>query len=190
MAWIIDPAHTRIDFSVKHMMIATVRGNFAKFNGTVNVNDADLSLSTVEGVIETASLSTGEPNRDTHLRSPDFFDAEHYPTMAFKSTRITHVSGDRWQVAGGLTIKDVTREIVFDVTSEGRGKSPWGTEVWGLSAQTSLNRKDYGLTWNVGLETGGFLVGDTVKIDVELELVSKPAAAAPETEPKSSTAAA
>ncbi len=182
MAWLIDPAHTSITFSVKHMMISTVRGNFGKFGGTVNINESDFTKSTVEGYIEVASINTNEPNRDNHLRSPDFFGVEQYPRMTFKSTRITPKGGDNWQVAGDLTIKDQTREVVWDVTNDGRGKDPWGNEHWGLSAQTSFNRKDFGLTWNVALETGGWLVGDQIKINAEVEMVYGPDTPAEEAE--------
>ena len=174
MSWTIDSAHTNIGFSVKHMMIATVRGSFSKFNGTFNIDPSDVTKSSVEGSIETASISTNDPNRDAHLRSPDFFDAEHYPVMTFKSTRVTRLGGDRYQVAGNLTIKDVTREIVWEVSDEGRGKDPWGNTHWGLSAQTSFNRKDFGLNWNVALETGGWLVADNIKVNAELELLAGP----------------
>lgn len=174
MAWLIDPAHTRIEFSIKHMMIATVRGTFGKFGGSVKVDPNDLTQSSVEGSVDVATLSTNEPNRDAHLRSADFFDVEHYPQMTFKSTSIKNLSGDRWQVTGDLTIKNITREIVFDVSNEGRGKDPWGNEHWGLSAQTSFNRKDFDLTWNVALETGGWLVGDQVKVAADVELIYGP----------------
>ena len=184
MAWVIDPAHTRIEFAIKHMMISTVRGNFGKFGGAVKVDPTDLNKSGVEGYVDVATISTNEPNRDGHLKSADFFDAEHYPQMMFKSTRITNLGGDRWQVAGDLTIKTVTRPVVFDVSNEGRGKDPWGNEHWGLSAQTSINRKDFDLSWNVALETGGFLVGDQVKISADLEAFFKPEEPEQQTQPE------
>ncbi len=174
MAWVIDPAHTRIEFSIKHMMIATVRGYFGKFGGTVKVDPNDLTKSSVQGYVDMATISTNEPNRDAHLRSADFFDVEHYPQMTFTSTSIKNLGSDRWQVAGDLTIKDQTRQVVWDVSNEGRGKDPWGNEHWGLSAQTSFNRKDFDLTWTVALETGGWLVGDQVKVTADVELIYGP----------------
>jgi polyisoprenoid-binding protein YceI len=173
MAWVIDNAHTRIGFSVKHMMITTVHGTFSKFSGNMKLDAENPQKSYVEGTIETASVNTNEDKRDGHLRSADFFDAEKYPVMTFRSTRIELTGKDEFKVVGDITIKDVTREITFNVRSEGRSKSPWGTEVWGLTADTSLNRKDFGLNWNVALETGGWLVGDQVKIHVELEVVNQ-----------------
>ena len=176
MAWMIDPAHTRIDFSVKHMMIATVRGTFGKFSGTVNVNDADLSLSTVEGEIESGSLSTGEPNRDAHLRSPDFFDAEHYPTASFKSTKVEKTGQNQGHVAGELTIRGTTHPVTLEVEYAGQG-AMWGRTSAGFNAQGKINRKDWGLSWNQNLESGGLLVGEVVTITIELEIVKQPEAA-------------
>ena len=173
MSWIIDPAHTQVEFSVKHMMIATVRGRFTKFSSTVNIDEQDALQSSVEGTVETASVDTHEPNRDAHLRSADFFDAEKYPTLSFRSTGIKKVGDERYQVTGQLTIKDITKEVVFDVSDEGRGKDPWGNLHWGLTATTSISRKDFGLNWNVALETGGWLVGDSVKISADVEIVYK-----------------
>jgi polyisoprenoid-binding protein YceI len=174
MSWLIDPAHTLIEFSAKHMMITTVRGRFTKFGGTLTVDEQNPANSTAEGYVELASVDTHEPNRDAHLRSADFFDVEKYPTMTFRSTRVQKVSDDQYKVAGDLMIKGVTREVVFDVTDDGRNKDPWGNLRWGLTAQTTLNRKDFGLTWNVALEAGGWLVGDQVKVHTELQLIYKP----------------
>ncbi len=171
MPWVIDSAHSQVEFSVRHMMISTVRGRFDKFSGTLNINEAQLEASSVEGSVETASVNTHDPNRDTHLRSPDFFDAEKYPSMTFRSGKITRVEEGRYKAAGQLTIRDVTREVVFDVTMEGDGKDPWGNRRLGLAAQVTINRKDFGLAWNVALETGGWLVQDQVKIGIDLEAV-------------------
>jgi len=171
MAWQIDPAHSTIEFSVKHMMITTVRGRFNAFDGTLQLNEEHPEASYVEGAIDVASIDTGEPERDTHLRSADFFDVEQYPKMTFRSTRIERVGSGRYKVYGDLTIKDVTREVVFDVTDEGRGRDPWGNMRWGFSAEATLNRKDFGLTWNVPLEAGGWLVGDQVKVLIELQAI-------------------
>ncbi len=175
MTWVIDPAHTLVEFSVKHMMITTVRGRFTKFNGTLSIDEQHPERSTVAGTVETASIDTHESNRDTHLRSADFFDAEKYPAMTFRSRRIEPAGEGQYKVIGDITIKDVTREIVFNVTDEGQGKNPWDKQVRAFSAQATLNRKDFGLNWNVALETGGWLVGDQVKIAVELELVKEEA---------------
>ena len=190
MAWTIDSAHTQVEFAVKHMMIATVRGRFTRFSGTLNINENQPELSTAEGVIETASVDTHDPNRDAHLRSPDFFDSEKYPNMTFRSTGITRVGEGRYQVKGQLTIKDVTREITLDVSDEGRGKDPWGNMHWGFSAQTTINRKDYGLNWNVALEAGGWLVDEKVKINIDLEVVYQPDKPAEETQSQTAKAAA
>ena len=171
MPWIIDPAHTQIDFSVKHMMIVTVRGRFDKFGGTVNVDEKNLENSSAEGAVELASVDTRDPNRDAHLRSPDFFDVEKYPRITFKTTRIQRAGKGQYKAAGELTIKDITREVVFNVTDEGQNKDPWGNLRWGLAAQTAINRKDFNLTWNVALEAGGVLVGEQVKVNVEVELI-------------------
>ena len=171
MSWKIDTAHTSVEFAVKHMMISTVRGRFSNFDGTVEVDPNNLLNSRVEGWIETASIDTRDEGRDAHLRSADFFDAETYPRMKFASKRIEKLGGDRYRVVGDLTIKDITREFTFEVTDEGQNKDPWGGTRWGLSAAGSLNRKDYGLTWNVALETGGVLVAEQVKIQAELQMV-------------------
>ncbi len=171
MAWAIDTAHTEIEFAVKHMMIATVRGHFTKFAGSLDINPDNLEQSSAEGTVEVASVDTRDANRDNHLRSADFFDAEKYPVMSFKSTKIEKAGESKYKVTGPLTIKGVARDVTFDVEVEGMGKDPWGNLHLGLNAQTSINRKDYGLNWNVALETGGWLVADTVKINVDLEAV-------------------
>ena len=171
MAWKIDPAHSQIEFSVKHMMITTVRGRFAKFDGNITVNPRNLLQSSVEGTIEVDSVDTRDTNRDAHLRSADFFDVEKFPTMSFRSTRIEKTGDDEYKVTGDLTIKDNTRPVTFTVTDDGKGKDPWGNQRWGLSGATTISRKDFGLTWNVALESGGWLVGDQVKIQVDMELV-------------------
>lgn len=171
MAWKIDTSHTTLEFGVKHMMVTTVRGRFTKFDGEITVDPTNLLNSKVEGWVELDSVDTHDTNRDNHLRSADFFDAANYPRMTFVSKRITKVGGDEYKVAGDLTIKGVTKEVIFDVTSEGQYKNPWGSLVWGLTAKASINRKDFGLNWNVALETGGLLVGEQVKISAEMELV-------------------
>jgi polyisoprenoid-binding protein YceI len=171
MAWTIDKSHSRIGFSVKHMMISTVHGQFKDFDGKVDINDSDLTHSHLEGSVQAASVDTQDQNRDAHLRSADFFDAEKYPTLSFVSTRIAKKGEDQYHVTGNLTVKDVTREVTFDVTEEGRGKDPWGGQRIGFTGQLALNRKDFGLTWNVALEAGGWLVHEQVKINIDLEVV-------------------
>jgi len=173
MAWKIDSTHTFIEFSVKYMMITRVRGQFTSFDGTLKIDPEDPTASFVEGTVDTTSLHTKDPKRDGHLRSPDFFDVEKYPTMHFRSTRIESVGGERFKVVGDLTIKDVTKEVVFDVTNEGQAQDPMGNTHWVMNATTTLNRKDFDLTWNVALETGGWLVGDEVKVTIELGAVQE-----------------
>jgi polyisoprenoid-binding protein YceI len=177
MAWKIDAAHSSIEFSVKHMMITTVRGRFGEFDGNLSVDGSNLLNSTVEGYIQTASVDTRDANRDGHLRSADFFDAERFPRMTFRSTKLEKAGDGQYKLTGDLTIKDVTRSITFDVSDDGRGKDPWGNQRWGVSATAAISRKDFGLNWNVALETGGWLVGDQVKISAEVELIAVPDAA-------------
>ena len=174
MAWVIDTSHTEIGFVVRHMMIAKVRGQFETFEGTITINTDDVTASSAEGTIDVASINTREADRDNHLRSADFFDVETYPKMTFKSTRIEAAGGNKYKVYGDLTITDVTKEIMFDVTDEGRGQDPWGNQRQGISATGKINRKDFGLTWNVALETGGWLVGDAITINAEVELIYQP----------------
>ena len=176
MAWQIDPAHSQVTFNVKHMMIAKVHGAFEEFSGTVNLDDKDLSKSDVEWTIQVASLTTHNEGRDQHLKSPDFFNTEQYPTITFKSTKVEAAGKGRYKVSGDVTIKDVTRAETFDVEAEGPSKDPWGNNRWGFSVTGTLDRKEYGLIWNVALETGGVMVGDTIKIELEVQ-VMQPAAA-------------
>ena len=179
MTWQLDKAHSSINFSVRHMMISTVRGRFEEFDGTFDINEAAPAQSKIEVKIWAASINTKEPQRDGHLRSPDFFDAEKYPTITFKSTRVEKSDDRRARLIGDLTIKDVTKQVALDVEYAGQTKSPWGTINAGFTASTNINRKDWGLTWNQVLETGGVLVGDEITINIELELV-KQAEAVPE----------
>ncbi|MDP9312466.1 MAG: YceI family protein [Chloroflexota bacterium] len=174
MQWHIDAAHSAIDFSVRHMMISTVRGSFAKFGGVVNLDEADPTRSSVEVQIDAASIDTRDAQRDAHLRGPDFFDVETYPYLTFKSTRIERVDETRAKIFGDLTIRNVTREVVLDAEYNGQAKSPWGTTSAGFEAQTKISRKEWGLTWNAALETGGVLVGDEIKISIQIEVVQQP----------------
>ena len=174
MAWKLDTAHSLVEFSVRHMMITTVRGRFTRFDGAITADPKNPLAASVEGWIDVASVDTHEPDRDNHLRSPDFFDAAQFPRLTFRSKRIEKAGSDTYRVIGDLTIKNTTREITFEVTDGGQNKDPWGNLRWGITASTTLNRKDFGLTWNVALETGGWLVGDQVKINTEMELIYVP----------------
>jgi len=170
--WNVDPAHSVAEFKVKHMMISNVKGQFTRVKGVLALDEADLTNSRVEASIEAASINTGEDQRDAHLKSADFFDVEKFPTLPFQSTRITRVAGGELSVAGELTIHGVTRNVVFTVEGPtAPGKDPWGNTRIGLSATTKINRKDYGLTWNAALETGGILVGDEVTITLDVQFV-------------------
>lgn len=173
MSWNLDPAHSSIQFSVRHMMISTVRGRFEEFSGTFVLNEDNPTDSSIDVVIKAASLSTLEDQRDTHLRSPDFLDAEKYPNITFKSTRIEQVDDHHGRLIGDLTVKDGTNEVILDVEYAGQAKSPYGTTSAGFTASTKINRKDWELVWNQALETGGFLVGDEVVIDIEIELIKQ-----------------
>lgn len=169
--WTIDPAHTSVGFSVKHLMITTVKGRFAGVKGTVTIDEEDLAGSEVEVTIDASSIDTRESQRDAHLRSADFLDVETFPAIMFKSRQISDVAGDSFKVIGDLTIRGVSREVVLDVTSEGRAKDPWGGDRAAFEATTKIKRSDFGLTWNQALETGGVLVGDELKISLDLQVI-------------------
>ncbi|HEX3051440.1 MAG TPA: YceI family protein [Aggregatilineaceae bacterium] len=173
MAWQIDNAHSSVQFSVRHMMITNVRGEFERFSGDLNLNEDDPTQSTVKVEIETASINTREQRRDDHLRSADFFDAATYPTMTYVSKQVVRTGDNTAKMIGDLTIKDQTREVTLDVEFMGQGKNPWGATVAGFNARGKINRKDFGLNWNVALETGGWLVGDDINIAIELEVVKQ-----------------
>ena len=170
--WTIDPSHSTIEFVAKHMMITTVKGRFAEFEGTVVADETNLAASTVEVTMQSASLDTRSEQRDAHLRSPDFLDVEQYPEVTFRSTRIEGTK-DEFQLTGDLTIRGVTRPVTLDVTFEGEGKDPWGGTRASFSARGKFDRRDYGLTWNVALETGGILVSNEVKINIEAQVVAQ-----------------
>lgn len=169
--WQIDPAHTDVGFSAKHLMISTVRGRFAEVRGTIRLDEGAMARSSVEVEIDTASIDTRQEQRDTHLRSADFFEVERYPTITFRSRTVETVKSNRYRVVGDLKIRDVTREVTLDVTDEGRGRDPWGGERLAFSATTAVDRRDFGLTWNQALETGGVLVSNEIKITIDLEAV-------------------
>jgi polyisoprenoid-binding protein YceI len=174
--WAIDPAHSHVEFSVKHLMISTVKGRFGVVRGTVTTDEADPAKGHAEIEIDADSIDTREPQRDAHLRSADFFDVETFPKLTFRSSRITDVDGNAFKLIGDLTIHGITREVVLDVTSEGRGKDPWGGERAGFTASGTIKRSEFGLTWNQVLETGGVMVGDDIKIMIDVEAVKQPAA--------------
>ena len=169
--WRIDPSHSSVGFAVKHMMISTVRGHFSAVDGTVHADSTDWTRSTVELSIQSASIDTREDKRDAHLRSPDFFDAEAYPAITFKSTRIERVASDQYRLIGDLTIRGVTKPITLAVTDEGQGKDPWGGARAGFSVSGTLDRRAFGLNWNQALELGGWLVGNDIKLEIDVQLV-------------------
>jgi polyisoprenoid-binding protein YceI len=174
-AWNIDPSHSAIAFSVRHMVVSKTRGRFTRWSGQLRFDAANPAASTVEVSIDPASLDTADAQRDAHLRSPDFFDVEKYPSASFRSTKVEVAAGDRYRVTGDLAIHGVTKPVVLDVTYEGSGKDPWGGERAGFLASTAIDRKDFGLEWNKALETGGLLVGDKVELTLEIEAVKQAA---------------
>lgn len=170
--WNIDPTHSAAEFKVKHMMISNVKGNFSKLSGTLSLDEANLANSHVEATIDAASIETRDLQRDAHLKSPDFFDVEKFPTLSFKSTRVTRVGDGELAVEGDLTIHGVTRKATFNVEGPTpAAKDPWGNTRVALSGTTRINRKDFGLTWNTALETGGILVGEEVTITLDVQFV-------------------
>lgn len=172
--WQIDPDHTNIQFKVRHLMVSNVKGVFHKFSGVVEVDEKDITRSKVTIAIDTASVDTGVAKRDEDLRSDHFFDVVRYPTMTFASRKVEKIGADNLKVTGDLTIHGITREVVLDVEGPSAAiKDPWGGMRRGASAATKINRKEFGLTWNKVLETGGVVVGDDVAINLEVELVKK-----------------
>ena len=170
--WNIDPVHSNAQFKVKHMMISNVKGEFTAVNGTLRLDDTDITRSQLEASIDASTINTRDPQRDAHLKSPDFFDVEQFPTLTFKSTRISKKGDDRYSVEGDLTIHGVTRKVVLEAEDvSAPAKDPWGNTRIGLSATARINRKDFGLTWNSTLETGGLLVGDEVAINLDVQFI-------------------
>jgi polyisoprenoid-binding protein YceI len=170
--WEIDPAHTLVEFGVKHMMFTTVKGRFTAVRGVINCADeADASSASVVAEIDATSVNTADEQRDAHLRSDEFLDAERHPQVTFKSTTVQRLDTEHLRVTGHLTIRGVTREVLLDTTFNGTGKNPYGKEVAGFTAETTINRKDFGLTWNAALESGGLLVGDKLEILIEVQAV-------------------
>lgn len=175
--WTLDPAHSSIEFSAKHMMISTVRGRMGAVNGELIVDERNPANSTVEVTVDIAGLTTNEASRDTHLRSADFFDADNHPEATFRSTRVEPLGEDKFRVTGDLTIRGTTRSITLDVEREGEGVDPWGNVKAAFAASTTLNRKDFGLNWNVALEAGGVLVSDKIKLEISVQAAKQVATA-------------
>ncbi|MFE7062671.1 YceI family protein [Sutcliffiella sp. NPDC057660] len=167
--WNVDKAHSSVDFSVKHMMFATVKGAFQEFDATIAADPTDLTTADIEFTIDVASIDTRNGDRDAHLRSADFFDVENHPKMTFKSTNIEKTDDNEYNITGDLTLRGTTKAETFAVTFEGTGLDPWGNEKAGFAVSGKLKRSDYGLTWNAPLEAGGVLVGDQIKVELQLQ---------------------
>ena len=173
MSWTIDNTHSDVSFSVRHMMISKVKGHFDTFTGEVNFDADNPTNTTLNIQIDANSINTRDEKRDGHLRSADFFDVEKYPNLTFVSKRVEQNGTNEGSLVGDLTVHGVTKEVVLAVEYAGIAKSPWGTESAGFSATTTISRADFGLTWNQALETGGILVGDKIKIEIELEIIKQ-----------------
>ena len=174
--WNIDSSHSGVHFAVRHMVVAKVRGAFTRYQGTIDFDEKKPEASKVSVRIEAASIDTREPQRDGHLRSPDFFDVATYPRITFKSTKVEPEGDHEYRVAGDLTIRNVTRQVTFDAEYSGQLKDLYGMQRAGLSAKATINRKDWGLNYNQALESGGVLVGDKVSIEIDLAAVQAPVA--------------
>ncbi len=170
MTWKIDPTHTQIHFSVRHMMISTVRGKFGKFTGEATIDEADVPKSEVAASVEIDSIDTGDAQRDAHLKSGDFFNAEEFPTIGLKSTAVRK-KGDKLEVDVDLTIRDVTKNVTLKGEMMGPAKDPWGNQRVGFSVMTEIEREAFGLGWNQALEAGGVLVGKKVKVEIDAQFV-------------------
>jgi polyisoprenoid-binding protein YceI len=171
--WAIDASHTAVEFSVRHMMVSSTKGRFTGVAGTLIVDEQNPENSSADVTIDASTVDTREERRDAHLRSADFLEVETYPEITFKTTRIVPEKSDRYKIYGDLTVHGVTQPVVLDTEYFGQSKTPWGTEVIGFAAETKISRKDFGLTYNAALETGGFLVGDEVKIRLEVEAIKQ-----------------
>ncbi|RAP74108.1 YceI family protein [Paenibacillus montanisoli] len=167
--WIVDASHSSVDFTIRHMMIAKVKGTFHDFDAVIEADPADLTTANIEFNVALTSIDTRNSDRDNHLRSGDFFDIEQHPTMSFRSTKISKSDEGEYDITGELSLHGVTRTETFSVTYEGSGKDPWGNEKVGFSGKGAIKRSDYGLTYNAALETGGVLIGDEVKFTIEIE---------------------
>jgi polyisoprenoid-binding protein YceI len=173
--WQIDKAHSDITFTVRHMVITKVRGRFLKWDGTLTLDEQDLSKSRIEVAIDAASISTNDEKRDAHLRSADFLDAEKFPKLTFKSTKVEAGKGDKLFVTGNLTIRDVTKAVTLEVEKLGKAKDPWGNNKIAFNGKVTVQREEFGAKWNQALEAGGWLVGKQVEVDLELQAVAPPA---------------
>ena len=173
MAWNIDATHSQATFSVKHMMITTVRGHFDVLSGQLHIDEEHPENFWVEAEVDAASINTRDARRDGHLKSADFFEVEKYPKIIFKSTKVESKGDNEYRVTGNLTIRDVTKEVTFDTEYSGQLKDAYGLQRAGLSAKTSINRKDFGLTWNAVLESGGVAVSEKVNIEIDLAAVQQ-----------------
>ena len=169
--WTIDSAHSSAEFAVKHMMVSTVKGRFRAVEGAVRIDEANPANSIVSAAIDVASVDTGVEQRDEHLRSDDFFNASAFPKITFRSTDLAQTPGGEWKLTGDLTIRDVSRSVTLDVEFEGRGIDAYGKDRAGFSAETKINRKDFGVNWNGLIEAGGVVVSDSVKIALNVEIV-------------------
>lgn len=169
--WVLDPSHSEIGFKAKHLMITTVSGKFEKYEGSVETDGDDLTTARINFTTETASVSTGSPDRDAHIRNADFFDAEKFPQMKFVSTKFEKVDDENYKLHGNLTIKDVTKPVQLKTEFNGIAKDPWGNTKAGFIINGTINRKDWGLNWNVALEAGGMLVSEEVKIHCEVQVL-------------------
>ena len=167
--WTLDPAHSNIDFSIRHLMIAKVKGAFESFEADIEADPEDLTTADVTFTIDLSSVNTRSEDRDNHLRSEDFFEVEKYPNMTFQSKQFVRKGDGEYEVTGDLSLHGVTRSETFSLTFEGASKDPWGNEKVGFSGEGKINRSDYGLTWNAALETGGVMVGDEVKVTFEVQ---------------------
>lgn len=176
--YVLDVAHTRLGFSARHAMVTTVRGSFGEFEGTAKIDAADPTNSSVEIRIQVASITTGQQQRDEHLRSSDFLEIEKYPEIVFRSTAAEQIDDETATITGDLTIKDVTRPVSIDFTITGSAKDPFGNLRAGFEGSTTINRTDWGLTWNAALETGGVLVSDKVKLDFDVSAIQQVSASA------------
>ena len=176
--WNLDASHSSIHFSVRHLVIAKVRGQFTRWSGAFTVEDGDFSRAKVTATIDASSIETGVADRDKHLKSADFFDVASFPEIKFESTRIEAAGKEHWKLIGNLTIHGVTREVTLQVEHSGQAKDPWGNQRLGFAAKTSIERKEFGLTWNQVLDAGGVMIGERVDIEIDLEAVHQVAKAA------------
>jgi polyisoprenoid-binding protein YceI len=167
--WTVDASHTSVSFSVKHMMVSKVRGRFTGVEGAIEGNPEDLTGANINFTIDASTIHTNSEDRDNHLRSADFFDTETFPKITFVSTDIVKKGDSKYDVTGDMTVKDVTKKITFEAEYEGTGKNPWGVDVAGFEVEGKISRKEFGLTWNQALEAGGVLVGDDIKITIDLQ---------------------